>query len=670
MIRTLLHIAAIAVLSCVTTLPVLAGHQRDSAWNVDVGLGATFSAPSSTFGSVPGIASPGGLRYDAVNGSTMMSAAIGVDAPIGRELRLGLRASYTAVQHRHAALERAPIATQGGSVVTATMRHDLQGTFHMLGFEPYLRYDLTSWFAVSAGLPLMAVASSRYTQALRFVDPPGVRFVDGSIEVVTARGEVPNLSTVIPMVSFTIEGAIPASTSGSIVLVPRLSIARALQPFTTDGAFNAQTLSASLGLRYRFPSSVPEVPVAAPTPAAPPPPVREVADLAVRVERDTFVELTPGVSESTTTLFSTSIDTVEVPLGGEMTTVVRRKETYRVAVPKPPSVLRASLQLRFIDDAGTVTQNARLSAMRVESRRVVNFLPLIVFDADADILPVRYRQLSVKEARSWKESLIDGASASHLQYQILNILGSRMRRVRGLACTLVGYGDASRRALVEQRLSAIRGYLGSRFGIEVDRVVTEIRTSPDGDALLSDAIMIRESGYELLKPIEYVSTSIETQLPRLQLVPDVITEAGLQSWTIEAMQGETRVRAFAGSGSLPSEVMWDMNDDIGSDAAIKQPVTVTLRVIDLDNAQSSSEPIKVSLTSRMPLAAASRPLKKVEIFTFARAADTRQTAPDARPASPTQRQLAEWLTAGLEPPERQLYEQSGMTLTVQLLERR
>jgi hypothetical protein len=72
----------------------------------------------------------------------------------------------------------------------------------------------------------------------------------------------------------------------------------------------------------------------------------------------------------------------------------------------------------------------------------------------------------------------------------------------------------------------------------------------------------------------------------------------------------------------------------------------------------------------MPLAAASRPLKKVEIFTFARAANTRQTAPDTQPASPTQRQLAEWLTAGLEPPERQLYEQSGMTLTVQLLERR
>lgn len=668
MIRTLLHIAAIAVLSCVT-LPVLAG-QRDSAWNVDVGLGATLSAPSSTFGSVSGIASPGGLRYDAVNGSTMMTVALGADLPLGSDLRLGLRASYTAVQHRHAALERAPIATEGGSVVTATMRHDLQGTFRMVGFEPYLRYDLTSWFCVSAGLPLMAVATSRYTQTLTFVDPPGVRFADGSIELVTARGDVPNLRTVIPMVSFTAEGAIPASTSGSIVLVPRLSIARALQPFTTDGAFNAQMLSASLGLRYRFPSSAPAVPVAPPTPAAPPPPVREVADLAVRVERDTFVELTRGVSESTTTLFSTSIDTVEVPLGGEMTRVVRRKETYRVAVPKPPSVLRASLQLRFIDDAGTVTQNARLSAVRVESRRVVNFLPMIAFDADSDVLPSRYRQLSVQEARSWKESVIDGSAASHLQYQILNILGSRMRRVRGSACTLVGYTDASRRTVVERRLSAVRGYLVSRFGVDADRIATEMRTLPDGDAISSNTIKISESGSELLKPIEYASTYIETQLPRLQLVPDVISEAGLRSWSIEALQGEVRVRSFADSGAAPQEIVWDMNDDLNADGAIKQPVVLTLHVTDVDEAQSRSQPVKVSLTSRMPPAAASRPIKKMEVFTLGRFSNSRQSATDVRKEGTPQRQIAEWPTAGLQLPERQLYEQSGMNLTVQLLERR
>lgn len=668
MSRTLLHIAAIAVLSCVT-LPVLAG-QRDSAWNVDVGLGATLSAPSSTFGSVPGIASPGGLRYDAVNGSTMMTAALGADLPIGRDLRLGLRASYTALQHRHAALEQAPIATEGGSLVTATMRHDLQGTFRMLGFEPYLRYDLTSWFSVSAGLPIMAVATSRYTQTLTFVDPRGVRFADGSIELVTARGEVPNLRTVVPMVSFTAEGAVPASASGSIVLVPRVSIARALQPFTTDGAFNAQMFSISLGLRYRFPTSAPAVPVAPPTPAAPPPPVREVVDLAVRVERDTFVELTRGVSESTTTLFSTSIDTVEMPAGSQMTRVVRRKETYRVAVPKPPSVLRASLQIRFLDDAGNISQNARLSAVRVESRRIISFLPMVMFDGDQSGMPARYRQLTSAEARTWKESSIDGSAASHLQYQILNIVGARMRRLRAVRCTLVAYTKSERRRLVEQRIDAIGSYLSTRFGVSSDRLNVDIRSATSDESMPTDVVTFVEQGRELLNPIEYSSTSIETQLPRVQLIPDVISEAGLHSWSITAMQGDSEVRTFSDTGAVPAQIVWDMNENVDADGAIKQPVVLMLRVTDVDEAQSRSEPVRVSLTSRMPPAATARPVRKLEIFTFVRDANTRQSAAEGRKDGSSQRQPAEWTTAGLEEPERRLYEQNGMNLTVQLLERR
>lgn len=662
------HIATFVVLLLVVrqadALPI------DSTWNVDIGSGTAISAPSSAFGSVPGIASPGGLRYDPVSGSTMMMAVLGADLPLGDGLRFGARASYTASQHRHAALERAPIAAEGGSVVTATMRHDLQGTFRMLGIEPYVRYDPTSWLAITAGLPVMSVVTSRYAQALSFVDPPGVRFLDGSVEQITARGDVPNLRTVFPMISLSAEGMIPASVSGSIMLVPRLSFARSLQSFTRDGAFNAQVLTASIGLRYRFPSTVPETssepppaqPLAVPRPANPVP-------LAVRIERDTFVELTRGLSEAATYLVGTVVDTIDVQSGDTTVRAERRRETYRMALPKPPSVLRAALQLQFVDDAGAVTDNARLSAVRIEARRIISFLPAVVFDGDSEELPQRYRQLSAQDAKSWKESSLAGATSPHWQYHVLNIIGSRMRKSRSSRCTLVGHATAERRLLTERRVDQVREYLISRFGITKDRLDVDVRIDAGGTSALN-TVLIMEAGRDLLMPVEYSTTFIETRLPRLHLIPDVISEAGLTSWTIDATQGETRVRSFADKGSVPATITWDMNDDIGADAAFRQPVLLTLRVTDADETESSSQPVKVSLTSRMPLASASRPVKRTEIFTLGRADDARQSAPQPRQKAPLQRQLAEWTTLGLELPERRLYEESGMNLAVQLLERR
>ncbi|MBU3699570.1 MAG: hypothetical protein FGM33_06095 [Candidatus Kapabacteria bacterium] len=659
------HISSIvAVLLCVGHA---AAQTIDSTWNVDVGLGATIAAPASAFGSVPGIASPGGLRYDPINGSTRAYVSIGADVPIGRLIRFGLRASYSSFENRHAALESAPIAVEGGSLVTATLRHDLQGVFRMIGLEPYVRYGVTPWLSVSAGLPIMNVATSKYTQTLTFVDPPGIRFVDGSIEQVTARGDVPNLRSVIPMISISAEAAIPASTSGMITLVPRIGVIRSLSSFTTDGAFNAQALNASIGVRYSF-SSAPVKEPPAPAEKIAVPIVATAIPLAIRVERDTFVELTRGISQEVTSLVSTTVDTIETRQGDVVTRLVRQRETYRLAVPKPPSVLRASLQLRFVDDAGAVTDNARLSAVRVESRRVLNFLPVLVYDGAAESLPTRYRQLSVQEARSWKESSLASSTASHWQYHILNILGSRMRQARASRCRLVGNATKEGRALIERRLDGIREYLATRYGVSRDRLDTEIRSGSESDN--PNTIMIDHAGGDLLDPIEFSQTYIETQLPRLQLVPDVITEAGLRSWSIEAKQGDARIREFADSAALPASFLWDMNEDIAADAAMKQPITLVLRATDIDEQRAVSEPVRVSLTSRLPLTAASQPVRRLEVFTLGRPANARQTAPEARVDISAQRQLAEWTTAGLELPERRIYEQAGMNLTVKVLERR
>ena len=659
------------ILVCIALLTAgtkVCAQQKNASWNADVSVGALSSAPSSFFRSVPGIASPGDLRYDPVSGGSRLQGAIGADLPVLGDLRLGVRVDMHQTVLRYDALEQAPIATEGGSVVTATLRHNLQTSMTLFGAMPYVRYEPTQWLSIGAGLPLYGVTESRYSQTMVFADPAGIRFVDGSLEQLTAKGDVPNRRTIVPMVTMFAEGMLPVSSSGAWVLVPRIGLTQSLATVTKDGAFNVRSISASIGLRYRISiaSPAPESPKQIPPES---PKVKDPLPLAIRVERDTFVELTRGINETMTMLMNTVVDTiVERRDDGEEQKVVRRKETYRMAVPKPPSVLRAALQLRFVDDEGEVTQDARLSAVRVESRRIVSFVPVIVFDKSSTQLPPRYQLLTAQQARSWKEASISVASSGHWQYQILNVIGSRMKRLPSTTCTLVGADDGGSKEVASARMVALREYIATRFGINESRI--RIGHSSDGHGSLpAGSVSFEQSSPELLAPIEFTVSTIETQLPRVQLVPDVISEAGVRTWTIEAKLKDAVVRTFTGVGSLPSTISWDMNDDIAAEAAFKVPIVLTLHVDDVDEAQTDSDPLRISLTSRLPLASASRPIKRTEVLTFGRDGGTRQSSP-ARQGADGVRPLAEWTMRGLDQPERTLYDARGVRLSVQVLERR
>ncbi|MFM8771445.1 MAG: hypothetical protein ACKOE4_05410 [Candidatus Kapaibacterium sp.] len=668
----ILRLSCILLCAALLTAGVdVRAQQKNSSWNADASVGALSSAPSSFFRSVPGIASPGDLRYDPVSGGSRLQGAVGMDVPVFGDIRLGVRVDMQQTVLRYDALERAPIATEGGSVVTATLRHNLQTSMTLVGATPYVRYEPTPWLSVGAGLPLYAVAESRYTQTMVFADPPGIRFVDGSLEQLTAKGDVPNRRMIIPMVTMYAEGILPVSASGAWVLVPRIGLTQSMTAVTKDGALNVRSFSASIGLRYRMlstsntaaePEQPQPVPVEVPKEKAPFP-------LAIRVERDTFVELTRGINETMTMLMNTAVDTIiERRDDGEEQRIIRRKETYRMAVPKPPSVLRAALQLRFVDDDGEVTQDARLSAVRVESRRVVSFVPMVVFDSTSIQIPSRYQLLSAQQARTWKDASISGASSAHWQYQILNIIGSRMKRMSSTKCTLVVADDGSSKEISLARMDVIRDYITTRYGIDKSRVQFG-QSSDHRGTLPAGSVSFDQSSPELFAPIEFTVSTIETQLPRVQLVPDVISEAGVQTWTIEAKMKDAAVRTFNGSGSLPSTISWDMNDDIAAEAAFKQPIVLTLHVDDVDAAQTDSDPLRISLTSRLPLASASRPIKRTEVLTFGNDGGTRQSSP-VRQGADGVRPLAEWTVRGLEQPERALYDARGVRLSVQVLERR
>jgi len=112
----------------------------------------------------------------------------------------------------------------------------------------------------------------------------------------------------------------------------------------------------------------------------------------------------------------------------------------------------------------------------------------VFFDQGSSAIPGRYIQLTKSQAKAFKEeqlqegqpnNLINGRASRQMAvyYDILNIIGARMRANRQSTITLTGASDKNP---AEGKMMAenIRQYLVKSFGIDASRITTEGRDKP------------------------------------------------------------------------------------------------------------------------------------------------------------------------------------------------
>lgn len=561
--------------------------------------GVSVVAPSGTFRSVSGIPSPGQLTYEPMGGSIGWWFGLGADLPVFNELRGGIRLNLSHASLTYQAGETVPIATEEGGIYLASLSHELTGSFTLLEMQPYMRYEPLSWLSLRLGIPVSFAVSTDYLQTVRFSDPEGLPFVDGSIEQVTGSGDIPNTTAVFGL-SLGAEGKFPLTSDENLYLVPHVGFTTMFYSINADGAFTAQSLTIGVGVRYVL-GSTSETKTAEVTP-----PVRE---RLVTVVRDTTVDLSAQVREPVTTLASTMTDSL---IDGSVVRVTVR-ESYRTLLPKPPSVLRGSLRLSFVHEDGSVSDDARLSAQRIRLERTVPFMPLVIFDDTSSTLPQRYVQLSASEAASWKEASALVDATTHWQYNVLNIIGFRLRVHPAAVCTLLTYDDGTEegKGLAERRCEAVRNYLTQTFNIPARRLSVEVKR---GQASQPAWVMFVEPSRLLVKPITASNIQNETRLPSVRVMPDVVSEAGIEKWSVSMFQSGRAIRTFTDTGAVPMAILWNMNENLETDAVMSQQILVELKLQDKEGATTKSEPGRVVVRSQSVTDATGVPSARVEVL--------------------------------------------------------
>lgn len=237
-------------------------------------------------------------------------------------------------------------------------------------------------------------------------------------------------------------------------------------------------------------------------------------------------------------------------------------------------------------------------AQTVRQTEVHALLPYIFFERDSAVIPARYVRIDPRALRNFREETIDRGNTLTVYYQMLNVLGGRMRTNRTAVLTITGYigqfeADSS---LGVRRAAAVRDYLRDVWRIREDRMkivgaglpanpsLSEVDTL-EGD-LENQRVEFSSTDLTVLAPVRLPDTLLLQPAGVIRLIPpppdkpDSVTM--LESWQVNVKIGDSVVpRAVSGYGAPPQQIEFRLEQR--PDLARHGPVEITSELVILDS---------------------------------------------------------------------------------------
>jgi len=220
---------------------------------------------------------------------------------------------------------------------------------------------------------------------------------------------------------------------------------------------------------------------------------------------------------------------------------------------------------------------APISSLQIEQIVSYNMRPLlnyVFFDENSAQIPVRYNKLSAFETEEFRPERLHDAETMSAYYQVLNVIGRRLRDNPDAAITVVGCNggvgqERGNRDLSRRRAEVVRNYLRDVWGIAERRMRVDTRDLPDNPSNLSDKDGVAENRrVEILSttpgivdPLYTTDTLRRTAIPTVRFQPTVRAEAGVTDWTLSAVQNGRTLKSFHGSGDVPQNLDWNVGGE-------------------------------------------------------------------------------------------------------------
>jgi outer membrane protein OmpA-like peptidoglycan-associated protein len=228
----------------------------------------------------------------------------------------------------------------------------------------------------------------------------------------------------------------------------------------------------------------------------------------------------------------------------------------------------------------TTSVRPEVDTLTIEEQIVRQQFPLLTyvfFDSGRTDIPLRYSLFSSPdEASSFRESSVPGGVLDRY-YQVLNIIGARMRDNPKSAVTVTGFSDkeALDNAVPNvglKRAQVVKSYFVSVWKIEPERV----RVSGGGLPETPSAVVLPEgqaenrrveifsSDWEIMKPVVFELKEVSAHPQETEFNLEIYSPGGLKEWDLPIYSGGTMWYQFLGDRGPFVQLKWDWKDKAGN----------------------------------------------------------------------------------------------------------
>jgi len=464
--------------------------------------------------------------------------------------------------------------------IPAVFTHTVEADILSVNIEPAVQYEIVQQLYAHVGISAGLLMTTQYSQIEVITVPESGTFPNGE----RSRNEVtdepiPGASSVVAGLVAGISYDLPLNRDQSVFISPELYYNYGLTNLV-DG------LDWSVN-QVRFGVAVKWMPKAAETPTEPEQPLQQ--------------ELR---------------DTTRTPIA---------------AVDDAP--FNVFLQASVVTDTGV---SGKEFVVTVEDFTSVSMTPLLnylFFDRGSAVIPDRYTQTSTLDTESFDESAINPEDKLNVYYNVLNIIGHRLKVHKDARITLVGCNanvaeEENNTLLSRQRAVTVRDYLNRVWGIDTARVEIVARNLPALAANSSSKDGMQEnSRVEIVSDNELITAPLSTTGIVRNATPPYVTftlrvdsPIAVTSWKLETYAGDRAFKAWTDSGSPPANIEWRLNPNTEPSLDFSIPIVCRLTVVNQQGSMQQafdSIPVKqVTLAQKRAVNSADREINRFGLILF------------------------------------------------------
>jgi outer membrane protein OmpA-like peptidoglycan-associated protein len=457
------------------------------------------------------------------------------DIPLDYDYSIGLRLGYGGFTGNFSSNYNTDVVIDN-SVQEGIFSHNLNSDISKVDFAALFTYELEKELYISLGPSLSYILNSDYQQWEQIEQPTdrGVFPGEGRVRN-NYSGEIDNINSLLYGLDLVFEYQLPLNNKNSYFLVPTLTYSHKFNNLVDNTNWSISELIGGISIKYRTPPA---------PPPPPPPPIK------------------PIMPDS-------------LPL------------------PQPPPSIDIYLEAVAVDSTGKINKEPEL---RIEDFVSLNMRPLlnyVFFDDSSSVIPKRYNLINNINTSDFEIDNLKGKNAIETYYDVMNIVGKRMKDNLSTNITLIGCNsnlgkEKNNKSLSYDRANSVKNYLVNTWGIESDRIKLTARNLPI-DASKSDTIPGQEENRRveiiasddvITKPVITNDTLRVLSDTNVEFLTDVDSKVGISEWLLEVSQDGNNLFQKIGNGQPDSKIPWELRNNSKDMPRSASPVVYKLTVKD------------------------------------------------------------------------------------------